>query len=58
MAPSGRRLPNRGDPASALRGYPFNAEAAGYMLRGFFEAMRQHIAFERQFIVVPEGQLS
>ena len=38
------------------RGDPVNAEAAGYMLRGFFEAMRRHIAFERQFIVAPPVQ--
>ena len=38
------------------RGDPVNAEAAGYMLRGFFEAMRRHIAFERQFIVAPPAQ--
>lgn len=28
-----------------------NAEAAGYMLRGFFESIRRHIAFERQFVL-------
>jgi hemerythrin-like domain-containing protein len=26
-------------------------DAAGFMLRGFFEAMRRHVAFEQQFIV-------
>ncbi len=30
-----------------------NPEATGYMLRGFFEAMRRHIAFEREHL----GQL-
>lgn len=28
-----------------------NAEAAGYMLRGFFESIRRHIAFEQQFVL-------
>ncbi len=28
-----------------------NAEATGYMLRGFFEAVRRHIAFEREFLL-------
>jgi hemerythrin-like domain-containing protein len=28
-----------------------NAEATGYMLRGFFESIRRHIAFERQFML-------
>ena len=27
-----------------------NAEAAGYMLRGFFESLRRHIAFEQKFM--------
>ncbi len=27
-----------------------NAEALGYMLRGFFEGLRRHIAFEREHI--------
>ncbi len=26
-------------------------DAAGFMLRGFFEAMRRHVAFEQQFVV-------
>src|SRR5690606_26280712 len=26
---------------------PVNVEAVGYMLRGFFEGMRRHIAFEQ-----------
>ncbi|RWB97404.1 MAG: hemerythrin domain-containing protein [Mesorhizobium sp.] len=30
-----------------------NAEAVGFMLRGFFESMRRHIAFEREH-VLPE----
>lgn len=28
-----------------------SADAAGFMLRGFFEAMRRHVAFEQQFVV-------
>ncbi len=28
-----------------------NAEAIGYMLRGFFEGMRRHIAFEREHLL-------
>ncbi|WP_417584707.1 hemerythrin domain-containing protein [Pelagibacterium sp.] len=28
-----------------------NPEALGYMLRGFFESLRRHIAFEREVIV-------
>lgn len=28
-----------------------SAEATGYMLRGFFEGLRRHIAFEREHIV-------
>ncbi|SMC82673.1 hemerythrin domain-containing protein [Rhizobium sp. RU36D] len=28
-----------------------NMEATGYMLRGFFEGMRRHIAFEREFLL-------
>lgn len=28
-----------------------NMEATGYMLRGFFEAIRRHIAFERDFLL-------
>jgi iron-sulfur cluster repair protein YtfE (RIC family) len=28
-----------------------NAEATGYMLRGFFESIRRHIAFEQQFMI-------
>ncbi|MDG4853713.1 MULTISPECIES: hemerythrin domain-containing protein [unclassified Mesorhizobium] len=28
-----------------------NAEAVGFMLRGFFESMRRHIAFEREHIL-------
>ena len=30
---------------------PGNPEATGYMLRGFFEAMRRHIAFEHEHLV-------
>ncbi|MEX3009893.1 hemerythrin domain-containing protein [Hoeflea sp. TYP-13] len=30
---------------------PRNPEAMGYMLRGFFEAMRRHIAFEHEHLV-------
>ncbi|MBB4066970.1 hemerythrin domain-containing protein [Gellertiella hungarica] len=32
------------------RGDPVNMEATGYMLRGFFEARRRHIAFERDHL--------
>ena len=32
-----------------------NMEATGYMLRGFFEAVRRHIAFEREHLVVHLG---
>ncbi|MFN7027488.1 MAG: hemerythrin domain-containing protein [Pseudorhizobium sp.] len=30
---------------------PVNVEAVGYMLRGFFEGMRRHIAFERSHLL-------
>jgi hypothetical protein len=30
-----------------------NMEATGYMLRGFFEAVRRHIAFEREHLLEP-----
>ena len=26
-------------------------DAAGFMLRGFFESLRRHVAFERQLLV-------
>lgn len=32
-------------------GKPVNMEAVGYMLRGFFEGMRRHIAFERSHLL-------
>lgn len=32
-------------------GTPANMEAVGYMLRGFFEGLRRHIAFEREFLL-------
>ena len=32
-------------------GHPVNVEAVGYMLRGFFEVMRRHIAFERDHLL-------
>ncbi|MEP9387983.1 hemerythrin domain-containing protein [Mesorhizobium sp. KR9-304] len=33
------------------RGEPkMTAEAAGYMLRGFFESVRRHVAFEREML--------
>lgn len=35
-----------------------NAEAAGYMLRGFFESIRRHIAFEQQFMLRGGGLAS
>jgi hemerythrin-like domain-containing protein len=33
------------------RGETVNMEATGYMLRGFFESLRRHIAFEREHIL-------
>lgn len=44
------------DLSSALRGYvtdraSCNTEALAWMLRGFFEGMRRHIAFEREHIL-------
>lgn len=33
------------------RGDQVNMEATGYMLRGFFEARRRHIAFERDHLL-------
>ena len=35
-----------------------NAEAAGYMLRGFFESLRRHIAFEQKFMLRDTGLAS
>ncbi|MCX8999784.1 hemerythrin domain-containing protein [Rhizobiaceae bacterium BDR2-2] len=32
-------------------GAPVNMEAVGYMLRGFFEGLRRHIAFERDHLL-------
>lgn len=32
-------------------GAEVNMEATGYMLRGFFEAIRRHIAFEREHLI-------
>ncbi len=32
-------------------GVSVNMEATGYMLRGFFEGLRRHIAFEREFLL-------
>lgn len=32
-----------------------NAEAVGFMLRGFFESMRRHIAFEREHVLPAIG---
>lgn len=32
-------------------GHPVNMEAIGYMLRGFFEGLRRHIAFERDHLL-------
>ncbi|WP_137157397.1 hemerythrin domain-containing protein [Rhizobium sp. FKL33] len=32
-------------------GGEINMEATGYMLRGFFEAVRRHIAFEREHLI-------
>ncbi|NSZ16680.1 hemerythrin domain-containing protein [Agrobacterium vitis] len=41
-------------------GSEVNMEAVGYMLRGFFEGLRRHIAFEREHILcqIGETQLS
>ena len=33
-------------------GEPSNMEAVGYMLRGFFEGLRRHIAFEREHLMM------
>lgn len=33
-----------------VAGRDTNSEKLGYMLRGFFEGLRRHIAFEREFI--------
>ncbi|MDH4441987.1 MAG: hemerythrin domain-containing protein [Rhizobium sp.] len=33
-------------------GAPVNMEAVGYMLRGFFEGLRRHIAFEREHLLI------
>ncbi len=35
-----------------------NIEAIGYMLRGFFEAMRRHIAFESEMLLPIDNPLS
>jgi hypothetical protein len=35
-----------------------NIEAIGYMLRGFFEAMRRHIAFESEMLLPIDTSLS
>ncbi|WP_196501653.1 hemerythrin domain-containing protein [Aestuariivirga litoralis] len=45
-----------GDIIHALRAYVMerrssNAEALAWMMRGFFEALRRHIAFEREHIL-------
>lgn len=32
-----------------------NIEATGYMLRGFFEAMRRHLAFENEYLLSKEA---
>nr|WP_316654577.1 hemerythrin domain-containing protein [uncultured Gellertiella sp.] len=37
------------------RAEPVNVEATGYMLRGFFEALRRHIAFEREHLMSELG---
>jgi hypothetical protein len=34
-----------------------NAEAVGFMLRGFFESLRRHIAFEREHVLPKIGIL-
>lgn len=40
-------------------GDPVNMEAVGYMLRGFFEGMRRHIAFENEHLLkhLPEDEM-
>lgn len=43
-------LCRRGDRDSA-GDRPYNAEAIGFMLRGFFEGLRRHIAFEREHVL-------
>ena len=35
-----------------------SAESLGWMLRGFFESMRRHIAFEREFVLPLARQMS
>ncbi|WP_245408845.1 hemerythrin domain-containing protein [Rhizobium wuzhouense] len=37
-------------------GAAVNMEAVGYMLRGFFEGLRRHIAFEREHLLMGVGQ--
>ncbi|MBZ9725867.1 hemerythrin domain-containing protein [Mesorhizobium sp. CO1-1-11] len=36
-----------------------NAEALGFMLRGFFDSMRRHVAFEREHVLptIPAGRV-
>lgn len=35
----------------AHNGQPANPESAGYMLRGFFNGLRRHVAFERECLM-------
>lgn len=36
----------------AMEGTSFHAEMLGYMLRGFFDSVRRHTAFERDYLLV------
>jgi hemerythrin-like domain-containing protein len=36
-------------------GTDLNMETTGYMLRGFFEALRRHVAFEQSFFAAASG---
>lgn len=37
---------------NAMEGTSFHAEMLGYMLRGFFDSVRRHTAFERDYLLV------
>lgn len=37
--------------SNVLEGGAFNPEMLGYMLRGFFESVRRHTAFERDYLL-------
>ena len=36
----------------AIEGASFHAEMLGYMLRGFFDSVRRHTAFERDYLLI------